>query len=818
MMTSNSYDKESFTKSARQVISLAARLARKDGRSGVGTEYILLGMIRETNGLAGDILRSYGVTEELVRKVMSEMLLDGNPVETSGSMPLLPETERLLETSMDVAARYGSDLVGTEHMLLAFEDCSDCAAAQILGMLGAYTTQLHDELLEAMGLEPEYAGGRRGGGYEYGRSSLLDRFSYDLTERARMGELDPMIGRETEVARVIQILSRRGKNNPCLIGEPGVGKTAIVEGLAQRIAGGAVPDFLASCRIVVLDVPGMVAGTKYRGEFEERLKGILREVEGDRDVLLFIDELHTIIGAGGAEGALDAANIMKPALSRGTLRVIGATTVDEYRKRIEKDAALERRFQSVMVEEPTVEETCRILEGLRKRYEEHHGVAITDEGLKAAAELSARYVSDRFLPDKAIDLMDEAASKVHLASREYPEGLRALKDRVDELESQLDDALSAADVELAGEIRRQRQQEMAAYEKLLKKYGKAAKKKLVVGAGEVADVVSDWTHIPVKRLTEGESERLMHLEDAIHGRVIAQDEAVTAVAKAVRRGRVGLKDPTRPIGSFLFLGPTGVGKTEISKTLAAEVFGTEDALIRVDMSEYMEKHSVSKMIGSPPGYVGYDEGGQLSEQVRRHPYSVILFDEIEKAHPDVFNILLQILDDGHVTDSQGRKVDFKNTIIIMTSNAGAQSIVEPKKLGFMAVDDEAQDYKRMKDAVMEEVRRIFKPEFLNRIDVTVVFHALSKEDMKQIVTLMAKDLVDRCEKQMGIRLTVGDEVKTFIVDEAYDPKYGARPLRRAIQTHLEDALSDELLAGRVRGGDAVAAEMQEGRIIFNVKE
>ena len=614
---------------------------------------------------------------------------------------------------------------------------------------------------------------------------------------------------------MVQILSRRGKNNPCLIGEPGVGKTAIVEGLASRIATGAVPEHLQGKRILTLDISGMVAGTKYRGEFEERIKGMMQEVQAAGNVILFIDELHTIIGAGGAEGALDASNIMKPALSRGLIQIIGATTIEEYRKHIEKDAALERRFQPVTVEEPTVEQTVEILRGLRPRYEKHHHVQITEEGIRAAAELSERYINDRFLPDKAIDLMDEAASKAHVGNMDKPVQLEAYKQELEALDAELEQALIDGDLSHAKQIRQEKQQKQQQSEAVLKKYRQSlARKKIQVGENEVADVVSDWTHIPVKRLTEGEAARLQHLEKTLHKRVIAQDEAISAVAKAVRRGRVGLKDPSRPIGSFLFLGPTGVGKTEISKALAQEVFGMEEAMIRVDMSEYMEKHSVSKMIGSPPGYVGYDEGGQLSEKVRRHPYSVILFDEIEKAHPDVFNILLQVLDDGHITDAQGRKVDFKNTIIIMTSNAGAQSIMEPKKLGFAAKEDEKADYNRMKSNVMEEVRRIFKPEFLNRIDEIIVFHSLTKEHMKKIVGIMTKELQHRCKEQLDLELKLTDAVKQYIVDKAYDPKYGARPLRRMIQTKLEDALADELLSGNVHRGDTVTVRVKKDEIVF----
>ncbi|MCD8157270.1 MAG: ATP-dependent Clp protease ATP-binding subunit [Clostridiales bacterium] len=809
---------QAFTKQARQVLRAAQTLARENGRAALGTEYILLAMLREKNGVAGQVLRGQSVNEAMIRRMIDEMILPAAEAEPSEKMPLLPEADRVLQQAAELAQKYESDQVGTEHLLLAVLECAECTAAQILTLLSLNESQIYGQVMQAMGKPMEYAKVKKGSGgknAEAGAAPLLDRFSADLTQRARAGELDPLVGREAELTRVIQILSRRGKNNPCLIGEPGVGKTAIVEGLAQRIAAGDVPEFLKNRRVLSLDVPGMVAGTKYRGEFEERMKGILKEIEGAKDVLLFIDELHTIIGAGGAEGALDAANIMKPALSRGQIQVIGTTTVREYRRYIEKDAALERRFQSVMVEEPSIEETVQILEGLKSRYEEHHQVTITEKGVRAAAEFSARYISDRFLPDKAIDLMDEAASKIHLRGYSRSDGTQELQDRCDALDRQFEKALAKEDFDLASEIRAELMGIRDEYAKALKKQrASGGHRQRSVGENEVAEVVAEWTHIPVKRLTESESARLKRMESSLHKRVIAQDEAVAAVSRAVRRGRVGLKDPSRPIGSFLFLGPTGVGKTEISKALAAEVFGTEDAMIRVDMSEYMEKHSVSRMIGSPPGYVGYDEGGQLSEQVRRHPYSVILFDEIEKAHPDVFNILLQVLDDGHITDAQGRKVDFKNTIIIMTSNAGAKSIVEPKKLGFAAAEDEQQDYERMKSNVMEEVRRIFKPEFLNRIDETIVFHALSKEHMKQIVSLMTRDLVDRCKKQMGIEVVIRDPVKRYIVDQAYEPRYGARPLRRALQTMVEDRLADEILAGRVREGDAVTVTVRKGEVVF----
>ncbi len=689
--------------------------------------------------------------------------------------------------------------------------------------MGVNLQKLYIDLLVAMGQEGsisrEELKSARGRKRNLEDTPVLDQFSRDLTKLALEGKLDPVIGREEEIRRVIQILSRRGKNNPCLIGEPGVGKTAIAEGLAQQISLGLVPESVAGKRVITLDLSSMIAGSKYRGEFEERIKKVIREVIGAGNILLFMDELHTIIGAGGAEGAMDASNILKPYLARGELQMIGATTVEEYRKYIEKDAALERRFQPVMVEEPSVDDTMEILRGLRKFYEKHHQVTILDQGIEAAARLSERYVSDRFLPDKAIDLMDEAAARVRLEGVKSSAQLQDLLIEVNQVSEKLEEAIQAMDLELASKLRIEKETLQQEYQKLQKQVKKSFKqKKAEVGENEIAEVVAQWTKIPVKKLAEEETYRLRKLESVLHKRVIGQEEAVSAVAKAVRRGRVGLKDPGRPIGSFLFLGPTGVGKTEISKALAEAVFGSEDSMIRVDMSEYMEKHSVSKMIGSPPGYVGYDAGGQLSEKVRRNPYSVILFDEIEKAHPDVFNILLQVLDDGHITDSQGRKVDFKNTIIIMTSNAGAQSIVEPKALGFASVEDAKLDYDRMKGSVMEEVRRIFKPEFLNRIDETIVFHALTKEDMKKIVTMMTRTFVQRCEKQMGISLHIAGSVKSHIVETAYEPKYGARPLRRKIQNELEDGLAEEILAGKVKTGDQVEVTMRKKEVTFVVKE
>ena len=814
---------KTFTKQAKKAMDMAVKAARQNRQGQLGSEYILAGLLKEGTGVAWQILQQLSVQEADVRNLIDELAMPEGNLLLADKDDMTPETRKILEDASAAADRFACDKIGTEHLLFAIIENRGCSAARILFALGVNMGKVYTEILAAMGKEKQYSKEemkmfRTGKKAEKTVTPILDRYASDLTKQAEAGELDPLIGREQELQRMIQILSRRGKNNPCLIGEPGVGKTAIVEGLAQRISSGFVPDHLIDKRVLVLDIPAMVAGSKYRGEFEERIKGAMQEVQRAGDVILFVDELHTIIGAGGAEGALDASNIMKPALSRGLIQIIGATTIQEYRKHIEKDAALERRFQPVVVEEPSIEQTVEILCGIRSRYERHHHVTITDQGVQAAAELSARYINDRFLPDKAIDLMDEAASKVRLGMFSKPVQTERFKEKLEELDQQLEDAIIRSELVQASEIRKNRQEVQQEYDRAMLRHRQSLnRRKLSVGENEIADVVSDWTHIPVKKLTESEAVRLKRMESTLHKRVIAQDEAVCAVAKAVRRGRVGLKDPSRPIGSFLFLGPTGVGKTEISKALAEEVFGVEDAMIRVDMSEYMEKHSVSKMIGSPPGYVGYDEGGQLSEKVRRHPYSVILFDEIEKAHPDVFNMLLQVLDDGHITDAQGRTIDFKNTIIIMTSNAGAQSIIEPKKLGFVAAEDEKENYNRMKTNVMEEVRRIFKPEFLNRIDETIVFHALTKEHMKKIVTLMTKDLQKRCEEQMDLHLNIRDSVKKYIVDKAYDPKYGARPLRRMIQTKLEDKLADELLSGNVKRGDTLDVGVKKEEVVFQVR-
>ena len=812
-----------YTAKAKKAIDIATRISKSLHHSYIGTEHILLGLLKEGTGVASQVLADNGVEYDKVLELIEELIAPGNAVAVLED-GLSPRAAHVLEVSKAEAARFHSEKIGTEHLLIAMIKETECVASRLLNTLSVNVQKMYVDTLIAMGedvsqYKDEFQNGKPGKRKNAEGTPSLDQFSRDLTELARDGKLDPVVGREAEIDRVIQILSRRSKNNPCLIGEPGVGKTAIVEGIAERIMGGMIPDTVLGKRVVSLDLSGIVAGSKYRGEFEERIKKVLAEVAKAGNVLLFIDEIHTIIGAGGAEGAIDASNILKPALARGEVQVIGATTIEEYRKYIEKDAALERRFQPVVVEEPTEEEAISILKGLRGQYESHHHVTITDEAVEAAVRLSARYINDRFLPDKAIDLMDEAAAKVRLHVGGDPREAAELRREIAESQETLEQALSGGDLEAAREAQTKRQELEEKLEKLNAKAKQGGRRHhQTVGEDEIADVVSGWTKIPVKKLTEGEAARLKKLEATLHKRVIGQEEAVSAVAKAVRRGRVGLKDPKRPIGSFLFLGPTGVGKTEISKALAEAVFGQEQAMIRVDMSEYMEKHSVSKMIGSPPGYVGHEDGGQLSEKVRRNPYAVILFDEIEKAHPDVFNILLQVLDDGHITDSQGRKVDFKNTIIIMTSNAGAQAIVEPKKLGFASGNDEKQNYERMKGSVMEEVRRIFKPEFLNRIDETIVFRALNKDDMKQIVGLMTKELAKRCETQLGITLVVRDAAKQYIVDKAYDPKYGARPLRRKIQDEIEDPLAEKLLAGSIRRGDEVIVTTKKNAIFLEPKK
>ena len=807
-----------YTDKAKKALNYANRLSRSSGCNYVGTEHILAGLLKEGTGVAAEVLTANNVELEALLKLIDELVAAGEEVTVADRDGYSPRTQMVLDRAREMADRFDSERIGTEHLLLAIIKEGDCAASRLLNTMGANPQKLFVDILAAMGEDPaQYREEiQRGRNEEATLTPTLDQYSRDLTAMARAGRLDPVIGREKETERVIQILCRRGKNNPCLIGEPGVGKTAIVEGIAQSLVNGNVPDIVADKRLVSLDMSGLVAKSKYRGEFEDRIKKVINEVETAGNVLLFIDELHTIIGAGGAEGALDASNILKPALARGDVQVIGATTIEEYRKYIEKDAALERRFQPVQVEEPTEEESIEILKGLRKLYEKHHHVQITDEGVEASVRLSARYVNDRFLPDKAIDLMDEAAAKARLGMMHGSDEMMQLNREIHQTELDMEHALQEGDIEKARTLKETRENLQASREKLEKKNRRVSKNKVpVVGENEIADEVAGWTKIPVSRLTESEASRLQKLEETLHKRVIGQEEAVSAVSKAVRRGRVGLKDPKRPIGSFLFLGPTGVGKTEVSKALAEAVFGNEESMIRVDMSEYMEKHSVSKMIGSPPGYVGHEDGGQLSEKVRRNPFSVILFDEIEKAHPDVFNILLQVLDDGHITDSQGRKVDFKNTIIIMTSNAGAQSIIEPKKLGFGAKEDEKQDHERMKASVMEEVKRIFKPEFLNRIDETIVFRALNKDDMKKIIGIMVRDLQKRCKEQLQIDLVVREAAKESIVEKAYDRKYGARPLRRKLQDEVEDRLADALIRGEIHTGDRVIVTTKNKEIIVS---
>ena len=810
-----------FTRQAENVLKLAKETAQSCGHSYIGTEHILIGFLKEEEGTAGKILEEFGVDPDKLQILISELIAPSEVLTTEKTLEYSPRANRIILQAQKEADSQKVRQAGTEHLLLAMLKETDSVGTRLLYTMGVNIQKLFTAVLSAMGIENEgntenFSQMKPERKQQNGTSTpALDQYSRDLTAMAAEGKLDPVVGRDKEITRLIQILSRRTKNNPCLVGEPGVGKTAIVEGLAQRIVSGIVPDTVKDKRVVVLDLSGMVAGSKYRGEFEERIRKVINEVCADKKILLFIDELHTIIGAGGAEGALDASNILKPSLSRGEIQLIGATTLEEYRKYIEKDAALERRFQPVTVNEPSEAEALEILKGLRPYYEEHHGVLIEDEALEAAVKMSERYINDRFLPDKAIDIIDESAAKVQLRGYKSVPELEELEEEIREIQKEKEEAIRNADLPYAKELQqRQRDAEARINEIRQKEEKKKKRKHMTVTEASVAETVSEWTRIPVQRLTEGETKRLARLEKELHKRVIGQDEAVKAVSQAVKRGRVGLKDPMRPIGSFLFLGPTGVGKTELSKALAEAVFGSEQAMIRVDMSEYMEKHSVSKMIGSPPGYVGYDEGGQLSEKVRRNPYSVILFDEIEKAHPDVFNILLQVLDDGHITDAHGRKVDFKQTIIIMTSNAGAQSIIEPKKLGFLNSPDEKQDYERMKSNVMEEVRRIFKPEFLNRIDEIMVFHPLNKAHIRKIVGILLKTLEKRCLEQMEIELKVTGSAKEFLAEAGFDSKYGARPLRRAVQTKLEDPLANEILEGRIHRGDVVKVQLHQKELKF----
>ena len=808
-----------FTKKAEEALELAAEAASELGHTSVGTEHILLGLLRQGECVASEVLIENGADEERIVSILEQLISQDNNVNVAEPNSYTPRARRVLDQAAREAVRFKAQLIGTEHILIAIIKESESVALRLLNTIGVNIQKTYVDLLIAMGedssaYKEDFQGNKPKN--KKNPTATLDQYSRDLTKLAAEGKLDPVIGREKEIQRVIQITSRRTKNNPCLIGEPGVGKTAVVEGLALKIVDGDVPETIADKRLLTLDLSGMVAGSKYRGEFEERIKKVIAEVKAAGNILLFIDELHTIIGAGGAEGAIDASNILKPSLARGEVQIIGATTLEEYRKYIEKDAALERRFQPVNVEEPSEDETVEILKGIRPAYEKHHGVKISDAALVAAVKMSSRYINDRFLPDKAIDLIDEAASKTRLGVYLKPDAIKNLESEIASMDAQKEAAIKEEAYEKAGEIKKKQLKKIEKLDKLKEKWDNDKhNKRMVVGENEIADVVSDWTKIPVKKLAMEESERLMNLEKILHERVVGQDEAVTAVAKAIRRGRVGLKDPKRPIGSFLFLGPTGVGKTELSKALADAMFGSENALIRVDMSEYMEKHSVSKMIGSPPGYVGYEEGGQLSEKVRRNPYSVILFDEIEKAHPDVFNILLQVLDDGHITDSTGRKVDFKNTVIIMTSNAGAQNIISPKNLGFASDNSKEHNHAVMKERVMEEVKNIFKPEFLNRIDDTIVFHTLTKENIGSIVDILLASINKRIKEQMNMTIKLDDAARNYIINNGYDEKYGARPLKRALQSKVEDELAEKILEGSFKSGDSVLVSLKDDKLVFS---
>ena len=808
-----------YTRQAQEALNMARKIAAELKHPYVGTEHLLFGLKRVFTGVAGQVLDKNKVDEEQMEKAMDILVSAPEAAKKERKhLEYSPRLRYILEESQNEAVQLASEKVGTEHLLLTMLKDGDCVATRMLMTLNVNIQKLFQDLLLAAGIDPkEYMENQKDGETVGG---IIDQYSTDLTQEAREGKLDPVIGREKEIARVMEILSRRTKNNPCLVGEPGVGKTAIVEGLARQIAEGIVPESMKDKRIMVLDLPGMIAGSKYRGEFEERMKKLIREVKTAGNIILFLDELHTIIGAGGAEGAIDASNILKPSLARGEMQLIGATTLTEYRKYIEKDAALERRFQPVTVEEPTEDECIRILEGLKEKYEAHHDVEIEEDALKAAVHMSCRYINDRFLPDKAIDVLDESCSKVKLRGFKVPENIVGTEIRCGKLEQEKEAALKAGDIEKASELHREQKEAEKKLEQAKKRFNKKnEKKKVPVTEEDVADVISMWTRIPVTRLNESESERLKKLDKTLEKRVIGQEEAIQALSKAVKRGRVGLKDPARPIGSFLFLGPTGVGKTELSKALAEALFGNEEDMIRVDMSEYMEKHSVSKIIGSPPGYVGFGEGGQLSEQIRRHPYSVLLFDEIEKAHPDVFNILLQVLDDGHITDSNGRKVDFKNTVIIMTSNAGANRIIAPKHLGFSMDDtDKAKTHERMKKGVMEEVKQIFRPEFLNRIDETIVFAVLTKEEVKKIAKLFMDELRARLLSEHQITLKITSGAMDLLADKGYDENYGARPLRRIIQNEIEDVLADKILEGTLTNGQTMTIGKKDKKLTFSVKE
>ena len=805
-----------FTESAQNALNSALEAAREFGHSYIGSEHLLIGLLREEDSIAAKVLGERSVTERKVSEIVESISGKGGQSNV-GAQDMTPRTKRIIETSSYMALRSGQNYIGTEHILLALLSESDCVAVRILSSLGCNIREIYEELTGFVSGEAE--DGREesapfGKSEKKSKTPTVEKYGRDLTAAAKEGKLDPIIGRDEETQRVIQILSRRTKNNPCLIGEPGVGKTAVVEGLAQRIADGEVPETLTGKRIITLDISGMLAGAKYRGEFEERLKSVMEEVDANPDIILFVDEIHNIIGAGAAEGAIDAANILKPELARGKLQIIGATTINEYRKYIEKDAALERRFQSVTVGEPSKEEAILILQGLKDKYEAHHKVKITDEAINAAVNLSVRYIGDRFLPDKAIDLIDEAASKKRIEAYTSPAPLKELEEKLKALSAEKEEAVKNQDFEKAASLRDDEHKLNSEVEAERAKWKEQhADEKLSIGEDEIADIVTSWTGIPVKKLADEEGERLANLDKLLHERVVGQDEAVDAVARAIRRGRIGLKDPKRPIGSFIFLGPTGVGKTELTKALAEILFGDESAMVRIDMSEYMEKHSVSKLIGSPPGYVGYDEGGQLTEKIRRKPYSVVLFDEIEKAHPDVFNIMLQILDDGMLTDAKGIKVDFKNTVIIMTSNVGAQSITSTgKPLGF-AADTHEKSNTDIKEKAMAALKDLFRPEFLNRIDEIIVFNKLTEDEIATIAGKMLGDVADRIEK-IGVKIHFTDELLKHLAKAGFDPVYGARPLRREIQRTVEDSFSEKMLAGDIKAGDSVTADIKDGKIDF----
>lgn len=805
-----------FTDKAKEALALAKKCSKSLKQGYIGTEHILVGLLKENTGVAARVLMDNGVELDRILDMIRELIAFDNNAPVMEREGYSPRAKKIMEEAHVQAKRFGQSLTGTEHLLLALIKEGENVAVRLMNTCGVNVQKIYVDTLVAIGQDGNlYKEDLSRKNASKSKTGTLEQYSRDLTALAREGKLDPVIGREDEIRRVIQILSRRTKNNPCLIGEPGVGKTAVVEGLALRIVSGQVPFTVQNKRVMTLDLSGMVAGSKYRGEFEERIKKVIKEVIEDGNIILFLDELHTIIGAGGAEGAIDASNILKPSLARCEIQLIGATTIAEYRKYVEKDAALERRFQPVTVEEPTEEEAVRILNGIKEKYEQHHQVTITEEAVEAAVRLSNRYINDRNLPDKAIDLIDEAAASARLRGMDTPDKQKELLDEIKKMDKQIERSIRMEAFGQAAEIKQKQDALIKKYERSLKRREEQENRKvLCIGENDIAAVVAMWTKIPVQKLAEKESERLLKLEAILHKRVIGQEEAVNAVARAMRRGRVGLKDPNRPIGSFLFLGPTGVGKTELSKALAEAMFGSEDAMIRVDMSEYMEGHSVSKMIGSPPGYVGFEEGGQLSEKVRRNPYSVVLFDEIEKAHPDVFNILLQVLDDGHITDSKGRKVSFKNTILIMTSNAGATRIIDPKNLGFATDNSEKKDYEKMKAGVMEEVKKSFKPEFINRIDDIIVFHQLNNDNMKEIINLLAGNLTKRCESQLDIHLSLTPALKDYLVTKYADNKMGARPLRRALQNVVEDALSEEILRKKVLPGDKVSAGYKNEKVVF----